>query len=60
MRALSVGNIAKCAILTPIVVILLTIGWYQQAMNQLPSLKDSDSNDSNDSSYIIAGYFINW
>ncbi|GAA5811219.1 hypothetical protein MFLAVUS_004650 [Mucor flavus] len=60
MRALSVGNVAKCAILTPIIVILLTIGWYQQAMNQLPSLKDSDSNDSNDSSYIIAGYFINW
>lgn len=58
MKVLSAGNIAKCAILAPIIVILLTIGWYQQTMNQLPSLNDNDKN--NDSSFVIAGYFINW
>ncbi|KAI9366305.1 chitinase [Pilaira anomala] len=58
MKALSTGNIAKCAILAPIIVILLTIGWYQQTMNQLPNLNDNDKNK--DSSFVIAGYFINW
>lgn len=50
------GNIAKFAILTPIIVILLTIGWYQQAINHvnIPVLKEKDA------SFIIAGYFINW
>ena len=59
MKALhSAGNIAKCAILARTIVILLTIGWYQQTMNQLPSLNDNDK--TNDSSFVIAGYFINW
>ena len=51
------GNIAKIAILTPIVVILLTIGWYQQAMNHVDIPKAIKSKQE---SFIIAGYFINW
>lgn len=43
MKALlSAGNITKCAILAPIIAILLTVGWYQKTMNQLPSLSDNN------------------
>ncbi|KAG2213025.1 hypothetical protein INT47_011174 [Mucor saturninus] len=56
MRTFSVGNIARFAILTPILVILLTIGWYQQAIRHvnLPDYKEKEP------SFIVAGYYINW
>lgn len=53
----SAGNVARIAILTPIIVILLTIGWYQQAIQHT---NIPDNTIVKGSSYIIAGYFINW
>lgn len=56
----SIGNIAKFAVLTPIIVILLTIGWYQQAIQHTNIPENTLLPDMQDNSFIIAGYFINW
>lgn len=56
-RLFSVGNIARVALLTPVVVILLTLGWYQQAIQHTDIPENTIIKDD---SYIIAGYFINW
>lgn len=53
----SVGNIARVALLTPIVVILLTLGWYQQSIEHTDIPENTIIKET---SYIIAGYFINW
>jgi hypothetical protein len=52
-------NIIRFAILTPVVVILLTIGWYQQAIDHA-NLPENTLPHPVDGTYIIAGYFINW
>lgn len=57
-KLFSAGNILKIVILTPIIVILLTIGWYQQAIEHADIPDKIISKNS--TSYIIAGYFINW
>jgi hypothetical protein len=56
----SIRSIAKFAVLTPIIVILLTIGWYQQAIQHINIPENTLLPDIQDNSYIIAGYFINW
>ncbi|OBZ83627.1 Endochitinase B [Choanephora cucurbitarum] len=58
-------SIARFAILTPIIVILLTIGWYQQAIehSNIPETTlpiDEPSGSQPTESFVIAGYFINW
>jgi uncharacterized membrane protein YGL010W len=56
----AIKNVARFAILTPIVVILLTIGWYQQAIDHVNVPDNTLPIDHLEDSYIIAGYFINW
>ncbi|KAI8969989.1 chitinase [Mycotypha africana] len=54
-----VKNIIYFIVLTPVIVILLTIGWYQQAIhhNDIPQKMLPPRPDD---SYVIAGYFVNW
>lgn len=52
-------------VLTPIVTILLTLGWFQKVMHQPqdippPTYPPVESNQPPSSSYVIAGYFPNW
>ncbi|KAI8080202.1 chitinase [Gilbertella persicaria] len=56
----SCKSIAKFAVLTPIVVILLTIGWYQQAIEHSNIPENTLPVDQPSETYIIAGYFVNW
>ncbi|GAN08694.1 endochitinase 1 [Mucor ambiguus] len=53
-------NIIRFAILTPVVVILLTIGWYQQAIDHANLPDNTIVPPPADDTFIIAGYFINW
>ncbi|CAO3617984.1 unnamed protein product [Mucor fragilis] len=53
-------NIIRFAILTPVVVILLTIGWYQQAIDHANLPDNTIVPAPVDDTFIIAGYYINW
>ncbi|KAI8639439.1 chitinase [Parasitella parasitica] len=53
-------NIIRVAVLTPVVVILLTIGWYQQEIDHTKNLPDNTIPHPPDDTFIIAGYFISW
>ncbi|KAI7906530.1 chitinase [Cokeromyces recurvatus] len=56
----TIKSIIRFAILAPIIVILLTIGWYQQAIDHVNIFGNTLLTDYYTDSYIIAGYFINW
>jgi hypothetical protein len=44
--------------LTPVIVILLTIGWYQTSIDH-KNFPDKDKLQF-DQSFIVAGYFVSW
>ncbi|CEP18133.1 hypothetical protein [Parasitella parasitica] len=53
-------NIIRVAVLTPVVVILLTIGWYQQTIDHTKNLPGNTISHPPNDAFIIAGYFVSW
>lgn len=60
LNMFTLRNIIRFAVLTPVVVILLTIGWYQQAIDHANLPDNTIVPPPADDTFIIAGYFINW